>query len=38
VSPTSRQLACGDVGIGALAAPDTIGAAADDLLRRTASE
>jgi phosphopantothenoylcysteine decarboxylase len=37
VPPTSRQLACGDVGIGALAAPDTIGAAVDDLLRRGVS-
>jgi phosphopantothenoylcysteine decarboxylase len=33
VAPESRQLACGDVGIGALAAPEGIVAAVDERLR-----
>ena len=32
VAPQSRQLACGDVGVGAMAAPERIVAASGDLL------
>jgi phosphopantothenoylcysteine decarboxylase len=34
VAPESRQLACGDVGVGALATPDRIVAVVDEQLRR----
>jgi phosphopantothenoylcysteine decarboxylase len=30
VAPVSRQLACGDVGVGAMASPEEIGAAVDE--------
>jgi phosphopantothenoylcysteine decarboxylase len=38
VAPESRELACGDVGVGAMAAPDRVVAAVDEQLRsRTAA-